>query len=277
MTSTPLLQELTGWGPTRDTLHLYCQAVGAVPRALAPSRPNWWHISLKVQANGLVTDQMPRPNGSSFWLRMDLDRHAVLFETDASSSVLVSLTETQTGIEFGSQLLRQLSDLGIEGDFSRGRFENSDRRQYDAAHAERFFNVVSRIDAILKKHRTRLGGSVGPVQLWPHGFDLAFEWFGSRTETSMENGELKEFPSQLNLGFSPGSDQMEPYFYSNPWPFEADTLLRQKLPAGASWHTDGWQGTIFPYAELVNDPAAETRLLDYAQTVFEICSPTLIS
>jgi hypothetical protein len=48
------------------------------------------------------------------------------------------------------------------------------------------------------------------------------------------------------------------------------------LPDGASWHTEGWQGTILPYEELVEDDEAEERLREYARTVFEICSPTLL-
>ena len=36
MTSELIFHELTGWEPTRDTLHLYSKAVGVIPRALAP-------------------------------------------------------------------------------------------------------------------------------------------------------------------------------------------------------------------------------------------------
>jgi hypothetical protein len=124
---------------------------------------------------------------------------------------------------------------------------------------------------LFKQHRSTLPGETSPVQLWPHGFDLAFEWFGSRIEIY----EGAEYPSQLNLGFSPGDSDDQSYFYSNPWPFEGKILLDKPLPKGASWHTEGWQGTILPYLELVGDSKADQRLLDYAAWVFKLTAPTL--
>jgi hypothetical protein len=135
--------------------------------------------------------------------------------------------------------------------------------------------ALTNTDRIFKEHRATLDGEKGPVQLWPHGFDLAFEWFGSRVEVHEEQGERQELPSQLNLGFYPGSPGQAPYFYSNPWPFEADALLGRTLPDGARWHTEGWHGTILPYEELAGNPNAEERLVVYARRVFELAAPTL--
>jgi hypothetical protein len=93
-----------------------------------------------------------------------------------------------------------------------------------------------------------------------------------------EGGEVQQYPAQLNLGLSPGdSGHPEPYFYSNPWPFETDKLLDKPLPAGARWFTEGWEGSILPYAELAGDSNAEARLLEYARAVYEIASPTLLA
>jgi hypothetical protein len=68
-----------------------------------------------------------------------------------------------------------------------------------------------------------------------------------------------------------------PYFYSNPWPFEKDQLLDKPLPAGAGWFTGGWEGTIFPYVELVGAANAEERLLAYARAVYDAAAPTLMA
>ena len=92
--------------------------------------------------------------------------------------------------------------------------------------------------------------------IWPHGFDLSFEWFGTRVERFEENGEVQEYPSQLNLGFYPTGDA---YFYSNPWPFD-ESLPANELPHGAVWNTDGWQGTKLDYADLVGDPDAAAKV-----------------
>ena len=130
-------------------------------------------------------------------------------------------------------------------------------------------------DRVLKKHRANLTGNTGPVQLWPHGFDLAMEWFGTRVERTEEGGQTKELPAQLNLGFYPGEDDASSYFYSNPWPFDSDKLLNQALPEEASWHTKGWQGAMLPYAALRDDPRGEERVLAFAAAVYDIAAPLL--
>ena len=113
------------------------------------------------------------------------------------------------------------------------------------------------------------------MQLWPHGFDLAFELFGTRQVKYRTGDKETIYPSQLNLGFSPGeSSHPGPYFYSNPFPFE-DKLLEHELPDGARWFTEGWQGSLLPYEVLAGSEDAEARLLEYARVVHEISAPLL--
>ena len=97
--------------------------------------------------------------------------------------------------------------------------------------------------------------------------------FGTRTVDYEEDGQVTSYPSQLNLGFYPG--EPEPYFYSNPWPFEKGQLIEQALPDGARWHLDGWEGTYLPYASLAGKADASDRLLKFAGRVYEVASPTL--
>jgi hypothetical protein len=181
-----------------------------------------------------------------------------------------------TASQFGDQVLEAVADLGLSGQYAREKFENDDPRDYNPEAAERFLTALVNADRVFKEHRAKLSGDAGPVQLWPHGFDLAFEWFGTRVVTYEHEGEVQEHPSQLNLGFYPGDLDNAPYFYSNTWPFDADKLLDQPLPAGASWHTEGWQGTYLPYSELAGTENGEERLADFARAVFELCSPALL-
>lgn len=277
MSDKTLFPALNDWQTTRETLHLYSHAVSVVPRAHAEFHPKWWHISLKVQPDGLVTEKISLPDGGQFWLKMDLGQHQVLLFTNQGVAREFSMTEGLTSTEFGDQILDAVADLGLTAEYAREKFENDEPRQYDPAAAERFLTALVNADRIFKEHRATLGGDSGPVQLWPHGFDLSFEWHGTRVETYEHDGEVEEYPSQLNLGFYPGGTAEAQYFYSNPWPFEADELLDRPLPEGATWHTEGWQGTILPYVELVDDSEAETRLHEYARAVFEISSPTLLT
>jgi hypothetical protein len=208
---------------------------------------------------------------------MDLKNHHIALLTSHGKTTYFNIAEAPTSTELGDRLLQAISDLGLKGDYARERFENEQPREYDPAVAERFFTAVSSADRIFKIHRDKLSGEVGQVQLWPHGFDLAFEWYGTRVESFEEQGKVTEYPAQLNLGFSPGDGEQGPYFYSNPWPFEAEQLLDKPLPAGARWYTGSWQGSIFPYEQLADDVNAEERLLAYAQAVYDFSAPTLIA
>lgn len=276
MSTTMIFPSLSGWEATRDTLHSYSQVVGVVPRAHAKFHPRWWHISLKVEPDGMVTKRMPLPQGGSFWLKMDLRQHVVLLATTHGEVREFSMRQGLSASAFGKQVLDAVADLGLTADYARGKFENDQPRQYDPAMAERYLTALTSADRVFKQHRASLSGEVGPVQLWPHGFDLAFEWFGGRVVEHEENGQVKKYPAQLNLGFSPGErSHPEPYFYSNPWPFEADRLLSHRLPSGAHWFTEGWQGSILPYAALVGDDQADEKLLAYARAVYDLAAPTL--
>lgn len=268
-----IFPSLDGFEPTRKTLHLYAQAIGVVPRTHAAPHDQWWHISLRVTPTGLKTAVFDLPNGESGWLEMDLTQHLVRLQTSYGGTRAFDMQAGLTGTEFGEQILTAVADLGLSGDYARDKFVDDDPRDYDPQQAANFFTALTNAHRIFSAHRATLTGNMGPIQLWPHGFDLAFEWFGTRVETYEEHGEVQEMPAQLNLGFYPGGD---PYFYSNPWPF-AETLLDHSLPEGAEWHTDGWQGSTLPYTELVGDDNAEARLRAFAGRVFALASPTLLT
>lgn len=269
----PRLPEPDDWETTRATLHAYVRGAGAIPETHAEAHPKWWHVSLNVRPQGLVTDDMALSDGGTFNVRLDLISHAVVVETSAGQATTLSMTEGATGTEMGDQIIAAVAELGLEGDYNREKFENDDPRGYDPVAAGVFLAAANNVNGVFEQHRASLSGDVGPVQLWPHGFDLATEWFGTRIEKYEEEGEVTEYPSQLNLGFYPGTDR--PYFYSNPWPFEGAKLASEPLPHGAQWHMEGWEGSIIYYDQLQGDPGAATKLAEYARAVFDLAAPTL--
>lgn len=270
-----LFTSLANFEPTRKTLHLYSQAIGAIPRTHGIAHPKWWHISLNVRPEGLSSDNIPLPDGGILTLRLDFHQHNVVLATSRGETRTLPMAAGLTGTQMGDSVITAVAEFGLYGEVARTKFENTDPRTYDPAQAEKFFNLLVEIERIFKTHQRQLPAPTGPVQLWPHGFDLAFEWFGSRTQTVTEHGRTEELPAQLNLGFYPGNEGIEPYFYSNPWPFAGDVLLGKPLPQGARWHTDSWEGSMLPYAGLVDDPQAESRLLEYARAVYDLAAPTL--
>jgi hypothetical protein len=275
MLSDAVFPSLEGFEPTRRTLQLYSRVISAVPRAYGEFHPKWWHVSLRVQPDGLITEKVLLPDGSELRLKMDLEDHRILMLVDDRAEETFSMLAGRSSSVLADDVLDVVARLGLEGEVDRSKFENGAPRDYDRAQARTFLAALVNADRVFKAHRSTLSGKVGPVQLWPHGFDLAFEWFGSRIEEYEEEGEVQRIPAQLNLGFYPGSPGVAPYFYSNPWPFEAAALLGEPLPAGVMWHTEGWQGAYLSYEALVEDGSAEERLLAFAARVFEVSAPTL--
>lgn len=275
MSPETLFLSLDGLEPTRQTLHLYSRLISAVPRTHGEFHPKWWHVSLRVQPDGLLTDAVALPDGGTLRIKMDLVVHKILLFADGRRIVSFSMLEGKSSTAMADEVLAAVARLGLRGEVDREKFENDEPREYDPFQVANFLRALVNADRIFKARRAALGGEAGPVQLWPHGFDLAFEWFGTRVQEYEEQGKAHAVPAQLNLGFYPGSPGLSPYFYSNPWPFEGDVLLGEALPDGASWHTEGWQGAILPYAALVEDKVAEDRLLAFAARVFEVSAPTL--
>ena len=275
--STMLFPSLDGWGKTKATLHAYSKVVGSIPRAHAIPHPKWWHISLKVQPDGLVTDTMSLPGGGIFQLKMDFLAHAVILTTSRGQIQSWSMTSGLSANQLAAQVFDAVTSLGLKGNYAREKFESDEPQEYSPFEAENYFSALVNINQIFARHRISLTGDVGPIQLWPHGFDLSFEWFGTRKVEHEEHGTVTSFPSQINLGFSPGeSNHPKPYFYSNPFPFENEKLTRHSLPHSGRWFTESWKGSLLEYSSLVNEPQASQKLTEYARAVYEIASPTLL-
>lgn len=258
--------------PTRATLHQYSNAIGVIPRVHAEPHEKWWHGSLNVTERGLETNEMTLPAGGTLTLRLDLAEHRVVVEANGQEVAGFGMGDGLTGTEMGELVIGAVSKLGLDGEYARDKFESDEAREYSADDAARFFEILTSIHAAYSVHRDRIGGSAGPLQLWPHGFDLAFEWFGTRKEEYEEHGEATKMPAQCNFGFYPGG---RPYLYANPWPFEGETLLAVELPGGAEWHTDGWEGSELFYDQIAGDENAEQRILDFFGAVFGAAEPTL--
>ena len=102
-----LFPSLENFEPTRQSLHLYAQAMGVVPRAHAAAHPQWWHISLRVGPHGLRTTVIALPDGGKLWLEMDLRNHMLRVQTAVCGTQAISLQDGLTGTEMG--------DWGVNG------------------------------------------------------------------------------------------------------------------------------------------------------------------
>ncbi len=269
---------LEGWEDTRDSLHAYARVAGAPPRVLAEPHPKWWHVSLNVGPEGLLSETMSHAAIGDGVLQMHLNlrTHALELLLDGEVESRFDLSVGKTATEMGSELQAALANLGIEVQLPEEKYADDNPRPYDREFAEKYLAVVKSVSDTMKTLREQLDGERSPVQLWPHHFDLAFEWFGTKVVTYEENGEESEYSAQLNFGFAPGdSSYPDPYFYSNPWPFDED-LTGEPLPHDARWFTEGFEGTLLPYKHLADDENAPEKLLAFYRKVFELAKPTLM-
>lgn len=275
---TLTLPEFKDWEPTRATLHAYAKVIGTVPRALAEPHPKWWHISLKVAPEGLTTDRFRPLDGSDFTLQllMDFTTHSINIYQDDELSLQVSMKDGLSVLQLADQIEDHLHSLGVEVELERAKFDGTEIGNYDSSVVEVYFRAVSSVDEVIKDVRESLDGDIGIVQLWPHNFDLAFEWYSPKVVQYEHNGELSEAPAQINFGFSPGdSSHPSPYFYSCPLPFDEDAFVELPLPSGARWFQASWEGSILPYDTLKSEPDFRTLLKDYFLAVYQLASPRL--
>ncbi len=268
MASITLPRLLSTYEPTRASLHAYAKAVGAVARAHAIPHPKWWHVSLEVRPEGLASDPIPLPDGGAMAITIDPGNHEIRLRSSHGTDHRIDLSANPTATEVGDSLIAVASRLGLDDRYERDRFEDDAPREYDVAAAGAYFDSFVAVDTVFNRRRVTLGERVGPVQLWPHGFDVSFEWFGTKTVAS----EGEPAPAQINLGFYPGGDQ--PYFYSSPWPFDTG-LTGTALPDGAQWNTEGWQGASLRYEVARTAPDPARAISDFAAAVFDLARPAL--
>ncbi|HEU5337788.1 MAG TPA: DUF5996 family protein [Sulfuricaulis sp.] len=256
---------LTDWRATRDTLHRYARVLGAVRASFTPKQKHWWHISLRVAPDGLTTTEIPAGE-SRFEVRLDLLAHRLVIMADHAQLPHIPLGGQSSAI-LGKKILTVLDSLGIKPDFDSSKLGDATPAYYDRAAVERFWRSLQCIDATLKRFQEKLGKKTSPVQLWPHHFDLAINWFSGRRVSGVDPADEEVSEEQMNFGFSTGDDGIpDPYFYITAYPSPPE-LTKTQLPAHALWHTEGWTGAVLPYQALTKVEQPEEKLLGFLQLV----------
>ncbi|MEW8193271.1 MAG: DUF5996 family protein, partial [Candidatus Thiodiazotropha sp.] len=116
-----------------------------------------------------------------------------------------------------------------------------------------------------KAFKGGLREETSPVQLFPHHFDLAVNWFSGRLVPGADPADEEHADEQMNFGFVTGDESIpDAYLYVTAYPEPGD-WMELELKHGAYWHTDGWVGAILPYAELLRQDQPYTLLLVYLQ------------
>ncbi len=256
---------LDDWRVTRNALHVYTRVFGKVRQALAPREKHWPHVTLHASATGLFTPAFD-VRGVSFELHLDLTTQRLTI-ANSLGGVWQQPLAGQAAAKFCDQVVSALGTMGVEVAIDRSLFEDETPFDYDAAAASRFWSALARIDATFKRFRATLREESGPVQFWPHHFDLAMLWFSGRKVPGVDPNDEENADEHMNFGFSTGDSAVpEPYFFITAYPLP-DGFLQVDLPKDAHWHQSGFTGALLHYRSLLGCADPEEKLLRFLETL----------
>lgn len=257
------------WEPTRLSLQKYAQAISAAPRAGADPDPRWSHVSLHpVRTPGgieaFTSAPVPLDEGAQLVSTFDVLAGSVVVAAGDDFETFV-LADGPSPKSIGAAIEGLLRSHGATIDVDSDRYADDNTQRYTEAHAFAWFENTAWVTSVLDELNAGLDGETSGPHIWPHGFDVATEWFGTRVVDDEGSN------AQIAVGFYPAGD---PYFYANPWPFN-DAWVNETPPHGAVWNTEGWFGVKLDATALTgkNDRGA---VLDVARFVHAIAGPGFV-
>jgi hypothetical protein len=272
------------WQDTCTTLHLWTQIVGKIRLSKTPWLNHSWHVTLYVTAHGLTTS--PIPDGSrSFELLFDFVAHELRIETNGTAGRAIPL-RSQSVADFHAQVRAALEALGIHVMIHETPNEipdavpfSADRapRTYRREDAERFWQVLRRVDHLFKQFRSAFVGKSSPVHFFWGSFDHAVTRFSGRTAPphpggipNLSDAVVREAYSHevSSAGFWPGGAGHDALFYSYAYP-EPKGYRDVKVRPREAYFEPRLGEFVLPYASAraAHDPDA--TVMEFLQSTYE--------
>ncbi|MGC1522973.1 MAG: DUF5996 family protein [Steroidobacteraceae bacterium] len=282
--------DYAAWRDTRDTLQLWTQVVGKIRLGLTPWLNHSWHVPLYVTSRGLATSPMAHES-TSFEIEFDFIEQVLAIRLSDGRMRRLAL-RPQSVADFYAAVMAALADLGVAiainefpceiaaaTDFSRDRIHTA----YDADYARRFWEVLLRIDRILKKFRTGFMGKCSPVHFFWGSFDLAVTRFSGRRAPpypgkvpGLASAVMREAYSHevSSAGFWPGGGGIDfAAFYSYAYPTPTGFRESPVRPAGAYFH-EALGEFLLPYDAVRTADDPDAALLAFLQSTYEAAART---
>jgi uncharacterized protein DUF5996 len=273
------------WKDTRDTLHLWTQAVGKVRLALSPWLNHSWHVALYVTVRGLSTSPIPW-RGSSFAIDFDFIDHVLWVRTSGGHFCQLMLKPMSVA-EFHAALMIALRELEIDVQIKTMPCEIADcvpfeqdtrHAAYDADYANRFWRVLLAASDVFARFRTGFLGKASPVHFFWGSFDLAVTRFSGRRAPRHPGGApncpdyvmVEAYSHECaSCGFWPGGGAIEePAFYAYAYPEPANYAERSPGTSGA-YYDRGAREFILPYETVRTARDPDQSLLDFLQATYD--------
>ena len=277
------------WKDTRDTLHLWTQAVGKIRMALSPWLNHSWHVALYVTVRGLTTSPIPWGAGS-FQIDFDFIDHVLWVRTSEGHSRQVMLKpnlKPMSVAEFYGALMIALRELGIHVDITTMPCEITDcipfdqdtkHAAYDANYANRFWRVLLAASDVFARFRTGFLGKASPVHFFWGSFDLAVTRFSGRTAPRHPGG-IPHLPDDVaqeaysheesSAGFWPGGGGPVDYaaFYSYAYP-APDGFASAKVNPAQAFFSKELGEFLLPYDAVRTARDPDAALMEFLQSTY---------
>ncbi len=204
---------------------------------------------MKVTPQGLVAAGTPLSDGSEVVSTIDLEKNQIVI-TAGDTTRVFDLPNGPAPREVGEAIAAIATEHGSSIAVDASRYDDDSAQVYDPAHAAAFLDVATSVADAFRQINTGMDGEITGPHLWPHGFDIATEWFSDK----MVDYDGTPTSAQIAIGWYPTGDA---YFYANPWPFD-EAWAEVELPAGASWNTEGWYGAKLVVSDIPDGAGTET-------------------
>jgi Family of unknown function (DUF5996) len=260
--------EVSLWGGTKRSLHMYSQMLGKIKLAAAPMQPNWMFTALLLTPRGFTTGFLPW-RGESFEVTLDVFDSTIAIDRSNGAREAVRLLPVRTIAEIYAELSAALATLEIDVPISTTPQEvpdttpfDQDRRpaQYDPAAVVRWFAAATATWGVFDAWRARFFGR-DAIALWWGAFDIGLMLFsGKHAPAPTDRGYLFKYDldaEMMNVGLYFGDAQNAPFFYGYIYPEPNGCETLEIGPDAATW-SGQLREWVLPYAEVRSaaDPAA---------------------
>jgi len=271
---------LDSWKDTCATLHMWTQMVGKVRLRLTPLVNHWWNVPLYVTARGLNTSRIPYGQ-RAFELWFDFIQHQLVLETTDGILKTIPLAPRSVA-EFYAEFMAMLRSAGIEIKIWRMRVEIPDpiafdqdqvHRSYDPAAVEKFWRILSSVDAVFNQFRSEFIGKCSPVHFFWGSFDLAVTRFSGRRAPERPGADAmtrEAYSHEVSsVGFWPGSgDIKDAAFYSYVVP-EPPGFKDAPVRPNAAHYEKQLGEFILMYEDARKAESPTTSILEFCRSTYE--------
>ncbi len=255
-------------GDTRDACHAYAGVLGGWTTSCRQRRKHWWQLSLRPSLQG-VTTGMIHADGVHFELALELAINQVRGEIAGGGQFSQPLGR-QSAEDLSETIREFLTGGGVDQRFvpdttsgdGHGVLDGRVREGYSAEIAASLAQAWRELASAFTDFRAGIPEETSPINLWPGHFDMAVMWLAGEKIPGQDPTDEEYSDKQMNFGFSFGDAGIpEPYFYNTAYPLP-DAFPGLVLPGNAYWHSEGFNGAVLRYRDLVSQQDPHATLLE---------------